>query len=190
MAEWNDWYGLIAACDSHRQMFFFLFFFKYNRLCCIRQKPYCECRASSVGHVLLLKMAHSTAGVQREECTILFLSKLFLFMNSVSLSLSLLHCQSNSCFSFGRPPNGWLRRVNGFLISLVNTAFTLVSLPQPAVPTLPDRKKTWRRGWIKSSRIWTSNQIKSTLIRHELSYLKSFIRFSLLFCRLINHGRF
>ncbi len=113
---------------------------------------------------LLFKRAHSTAGVQREECMILFLSKrslsfseftfllLLLFSLSlcVSLSVSLLRCQSNSCFSFGQPPNGWLRRVNGFLISLVNAAFSLLSLPRPAVPTPrhPDRRKTWsgRRG--------------------------------------------
>lgn len=80
----------------------------------------------------------------------LFSSPLLSLTLCVSLSVSLLHCQSNSCFSFGQPPNGWLRRVNGFLISLVNAAFSLLSLPRPAVPTPrhPDRRKTWsgRRG--------------------------------------------
>lgn len=67
----------------------------------------------------------------------------FLSFSSVSLCLSPLCCQPNSCFSFGWAPNGWLRRVNGFLISLVNGAFSLVPLPEFALPKLTNRKKTW-----------------------------------------------
>lgn len=128
------------------------------------------------------KGPHSTAGVQRGGGTILFLSKLSLsFWIQLSLSLSLLHCQSNSCFSFGQPPNGWVRRVNGFLISLVNTAFTLVSLPQPAVQTPPNGKTTWcgRRGNEEHQGLNIKIHIKRTLIRHELSYLKVHSLFSL-----------
>lgn len=87
----------------------------------------------------------STADVHGEVLTIQFLPKLSL-LNEVFSSpppppSSRHHSRTaNSCFSSGQPPNRCLRRVNGFLISLVNTAFPLVSLPQPAVPTSPRRK--------------------------------------------------